>query len=99
MGELNAFQLKCKEELIKKLKPLGINLSDFRIKESDKKWFSDKEVFIEAKVNKLNIWIYEDGAHMKDLKKSLSFEAADFNNEDDLIEAFTKKIILLLNSD
>ena len=96
MVEINYFQKKCKDELMGKLKSLGINISDLRIKESERKWFAEKEVFIEATVDNLKIWIYEDGAYIKGLNINVPFEAPDYNTEEDLISAFVNKVIFFL---
>jgi hypothetical protein len=96
MIELSAFQKKCKEQLLSKLKSLEADIHDIRIEESDEKWFAEKEVFIEILVNNLKIWIYNDGAHIQGMNINIPFESPDYDSEEDLIHAFIEKVIFLL---
>jgi hypothetical protein len=94
--KLSPFQNKCKEELLKKLKSIGVDIHSIEIKETQEKWFAEKEVFIEVSVDNLKFWIYEDGAHIQGTSKSVPFEAQDYDNKDDLIHAFIEKVTVFL---
>ncbi len=99
MNKLTSFQIKCREELIKKVKSLGINIPDFTVLTADKTDFAEEEVFMEAFVNDIRIWIYEDGAHIKGIGENVPFEDLDYNTEEDLIRAFCDKVVVLLQKE
>lgn len=96
MVKLSAFQTKCKEELFKKLRSIGVDVHNILIKETEERWFAEKEVFIEVSVDNLKLWIYEDGAHIQGANINVPFEAPDYDNEDDLIRVFIEKAIFFL---
>ena len=73
-----------------------MDIRNIKIEETDRKWFAEKETFIEFSVDSLNLWIYEDGAHIRGPKVNMPFEAQDYENEDDLIRAFIEKVIFFL---
>lgn len=99
MTKLSAFQNKCKEELLKTLKSLGVDIHSIEIKETQEKWFAQKEVFVKVSVDNLEFWIYEDGAHIQGTSINVPFEAQDYDNKDVLIHAFIEKVIVFLQKE
>jgi hypothetical protein len=97
MTEPNSFQNKCVEELLKKLKPFGIKELNFTTKQ-ERQWYPGAGVLVETSINHLEIWIYADGAHIRGVDVNLPFEALDYTTEEDLITAFTEKVVALLKT-
>ncbi len=97
MAELSLFQKKCEEVLMQRLKALGINIEK-RIFSTikDERWSADEEIMIQASIGNIDFWIYDDGADIRTGQTSIIFESPDYDSEDDLINAFVEKIILLL---
>ena len=91
--ELSVFQKKCKTELFNRFQ-----IENFKILESDKTRFAEKEVFIEASVNDLRIWIYEDGAHIKSPDINMAFEDLDYPDDDEMLRAFIDRIASVLSN-
>ena len=95
MIEPNSFQKKCIEDLRKKLRRFGVNNLEFTIKE-ELEWYPGTRALVEASVNDLKIWIYADGAHIRGTDVNMPFEALDYATEEELIAAFTEKVVVLM---
>lgn len=97
MKHLTMFQVRCMKELKKRLRAAGLSLNNVVIRESDEEWYAEKEIFIEASAGHLNVWIYEDGAHIRGRNINVSFEAPDYKTEEDLMHAFIEDVASLID--
>lgn len=93
MALLTAFQLECERALRKGLSAVGADLKDRR--EFSAPGFTEADPIVSARVRRTLIWIYMDGAEIKDPQLMKHFEAPDYADHEALIKAFVKEVCSL----
>jgi len=91
MRQLTEFQNKCENKLVEALSVHEITLKGKSIN-------GKKEAYIHAHISgsEIEVWIYEDEAMISGPKIDFRFESPDFDTDDELIDAFLRKAILLV---
>ena len=91
MTTLSPFQEKCSDELKKVLRHIGHNIRTWNIVKGR------EETYIEVNLDRVKIWIYEDGACWQGVGRNRVFEAVDYDSLDDLQRAFLAEISVALS--
>lgn len=94
--DLTDFQRRAESELTQRLNTVGEEFRSKRITKTRDPRLVAQELWIEALVGDLEIWIYPIGADIGGKDFGQAFEAPDYRTEGELIEAFVSKVASLL---
>lgn len=101
MHDLTEFQTRCERRLVEELSNRKLCLRKRSLGEIQNTFFDHTdETYIHAYLGNdaLEIWIYEDGAMISGPGIDMRYEAPDFANQNDLMEAFLGGLIELLST-
>jgi hypothetical protein len=93
MTMLSPFQEKCGEELRKVLRDLGHEARNWEVVKGR------EETYIEADIDPIKIWIYEDGACWQGLGRDRVFETVDYASLEHLQRAFLTEVAAALTQE